>query len=68
LIEQINLVLRGLMNYFAVSNSSWCFSYLGDWVEKKIRRHLAGAHQRQGFGWKRRNKEWLYSTLGLFNE
>src|SRR5713226_5096241 len=36
------------------------------WVEKKIRRHLARAAQRQGFGWKRWSREWLYGTLGLF--
>ena len=27
-----------------------CFSYIRDWVEKKIRCHLARARQRQGFG------------------
>jgi RNA-directed DNA polymerase len=68
LIEQINPILRGWVNYFAVGHSSRCFSYIRDWVEKKIRSHLAKACQRQGFGWKRWSKEWLYDTLGLFNE
>ncbi len=68
LIEQINPILRGWVNYFAVGHSSRCFSYIRNWVEKKIRRHLAGARQRQGFGWKRWSREWLYGTLGLFNE
>src|SRR6476620_5081906 len=35
---------------------------------KKIRRHLARACQRQGCGWKRWGREWLYGTLGLFSE
>ena len=68
LIEQINPILRGWVNYFAVGHSSRCFSYIRDWVEKKIRCHLARARQRPGFGWKRWRKEWLYGTLGLFHE
>jgi RNA-directed DNA polymerase len=68
LIEQINPILRGWVNYFAVGHSSRCFSYIRDWVEKKIRCHLARARQRQGFGWKRWKREWLYETLGLFQE
>ena len=68
LIEEINPILRGWVNYFAIGHSSRCFSYIRDWVEKKIRRHLARACQRRGFGWKRWSREWLYGTLGLFNE
>ena len=68
LIGQINPILRGWVNYFAVGHSSRCFSYIRDWVEKKIRCHLARASKRQGFGWKRWSREWLYGTLGLFHE
>jgi RNA-directed DNA polymerase len=68
LIEKINPMLRGWVQYFAVGHSSRCFSYIRNWVEKKIRRHLARACQRRGFGWKRWSKEWLYGTLGLFAE
>jgi len=67
LIEQINPILRGWVNYFAVGHSSRCFSYIRNWVEKKIRCHLARARQRQGFGWKRWSREWLYGMLGLFS-
>ena len=68
LIEQINPILRGWVNYFAIGHSSRCFGYIRDWVEKKIRRHLARAAQRRGFGWKRWSREWLYGALGLFYE
>jgi len=68
LIEQTNPILRGWVNYFAVGHSSRCFSYIRNWVEKKIRCHLARARQRQGFGWKRWSREWLYGALGLFHE
>ncbi len=57
IIEQINPILRGWVNYFAVGHSSRCFSYIRDWVEKKIRSHLARACQRRGFGWKRWSKD-----------
>jgi RNA-directed DNA polymerase len=68
LIEQINPILRGWVQYFAVGHSSRCFSYIRDWVETKIRSHLGRASQRQGLGWKRWSREWLYGTLGLFHE
>lgn len=66
-IELINPILRGWVNYFAVGDSSRCFSFIRDWVEKKIRRHMMRARNRKGFGWKRWSKQWLYSVLGLFN-
>lgn len=66
--EQINPILRGWVKYFALGHSSRCFSFIRNWVETKIRRHLARACKRQGFGWKRWSREWLYGTLGLFSE
>jgi RNA-directed DNA polymerase len=67
-IELINPILRGWVNYFAVGHSSRCFSMVKGWVEKKARRHLMRVRKRRGFGWKRWSSEWLYGTLGLFNE
>ena len=67
-IEKINPILRGWVHYFAIGHSSVCFSYIRYWVETKIRRLLARACQRRGFGWKRWSREWLYKTLGLFSE
>ena len=66
-IELINPILRGWVNYFAVGHASRCFSFVKDWVEKKIRRHLMRARKRKGFGWQRWSKQWLYAELGLFN-
>jgi RNA-directed DNA polymerase len=66
-IELITPILRGWVNYFAVGNSSRCFSFIKDWVGKKIRRHMMRARKRMGFGWKRWSKQWLYRVLGLFN-
>src|SRR5215469_10454805 len=67
-IEQINPILRGWVNYFRVGNSGHCFSVIKAWVEKKVRRHLMRARNRQGNGWKRWSKAWLYGPLGLFND
>src|SRR3954447_11000864 len=66
-IQLINPILRGWVNYFAVGHSSRCLSFVRDWVEKKVRRHLMRARQRRGFGWRRWSKRWLYEGLGLFN-
>jgi len=66
-IELINPVLRGWVNYFAIGHASRCFSYVRDWVEKKVRRHLMRARKRRGFRWKRWSRPWLYETLGLYN-
>jgi RNA-directed DNA polymerase len=67
-ITQINPILRGWVNYFAVGDSSECFSFVRYWVEKKIRRHLMRARERGGFGWKRWSKEWLYGKLRLYHD
>jgi RNA-directed DNA polymerase len=66
-VQLINPMLRGWVNYFAVGHSSACFSFIKDWVEKKVRRHMLRARKRKGFGWKRWSRPWLYETLKLFN-
>jgi RNA-directed DNA polymerase len=67
-IYLINPILRGWVNYFRVGNSSECFGYIKDWVEKRARRHLMRARKRRGVGWNRWSRAWLYETLGLFND
>mgnify|MGYP005634946927 CR=1 FL=1 len=67
IIQIINPILRGWVNYFRIGNSSRCFGYVKDWVEKKVRRNLMRARKRSGFGWNRWSRTWLYDTLKLFN-
>jgi len=67
-IEEINPILRGWVNYFAVGHSSRCFSFIKLWVEKKVRRHLMRSRGQPGFGWKRWSTEWLHDKLGIFND
>ena len=66
-IQAINPILRGWVNYFAVGHAGRCFSFIRNWVEQKVRRHLARSRQRPGFGWKRWSRRWLYDALGLFD-
>lgn len=67
-VALINPILRGWVRYFAVGDSSRCFGFIKDWVEKKVRRHLMRARNRKGFGWKRWSRRRLYDTLRLFND
>src|SRR5216683_3092253 len=66
-IQQINPILRGWVNYFRVGHASRCFSYVRDWVEKKVRWHLMRSAKRRGLGWTRWSQAWLYATLELFD-
>jgi RNA-directed DNA polymerase len=67
-IYLINPILRGWVNYFRTGNSSRCFTFVKDWVEKKVRRHLMKARKLRGFGWARWDRQWLYQTLGVYSD
>lgn len=67
-IDQINPILRGWVNYYRIGNASRCFDYVKMWVEKRVRRHLMRACKRRGFGWERWNKDWLYQIKGLYSD
>ena len=67
-IYLINPILRGWANYYRIGNSSRCFNYVKDWVEKKVRRHLMRARGYRGFGWAKWDRQWFYRTLGLYKD
>jgi RNA-directed DNA polymerase len=66
-VEHINPILRGWVNYFASGYSSRCFQFVKRWVEVKVRRHLMRARKRRGLGWERWTTQWLHANLALFN-
>jgi RNA-directed DNA polymerase len=66
-VQLINPILRGWVNYFAIGHSSQCFFDVRDGVEKQVRRHLMRARKLRGFGWQRWSRRWLYDGLGLFS-
>jgi hypothetical protein len=51
-----------------IFDSTRCFCYVRDWVEKKVRRHLARNSKRPGFGWKRWSTRYLTRNLGLYSD
>lgn len=67
-IDLINPILRGWVNYFRIGNSSRCFSYVRKWVEQKVRRHLMRSRGFDGFGWKRWSNTFLYGKLKLYKD
>ncbi len=68
MIEEINPMLRGWVNYFRIGHASRCFGFVRDWVERKVRRHMMRARGRRGFGWNRWSRAWLYKALGLYSD
>jgi hypothetical protein len=66
-VDAINPIVRGWVNYFAIGHSSRCFGFVRSWIEKKIRRHLMRARKRRGYGWERWTSQWPYGTMGLCN-
>jgi len=68
LIHEINPILAGWLNYFRVGQANRHFNYIRDWVERKVRRHLARVGKRPGFGWKRWSTDRLYRLLGLYSD
>jgi RNA-directed DNA polymerase len=67
-IAEINPILRGWVRYFAIGNSNRCFTYVRQWVEVKVRRHLMRARERPGYGWRTWSTQWFYGDLGLYGD
>jgi RNA-directed DNA polymerase len=67
-VAQVNLIVRGWVNYFRVGNSSQAFNKVKYHVERKVRRFAANKSKRTGFGWKRWSSEIVYGSWGLFGD
>jgi RNA-directed DNA polymerase len=67
-VANVNLIVRGWVNYFRVGNSSQAFLKVKDQVERKVRRFAAKKSKRSGFGWKRWSSDVVYGTWGLFGD
>ncbi len=65
-VQRINPILRGWVTYFAIGQSSRCFSYVCAWVAMKIQRHWLRTRQRSGFGWRRWRWLRLARAVGVF--
>jgi RNA-directed DNA polymerase len=67
-VANVNLIVRGWVNYFRVGNSSQAFRKVQDQVERKVRRFAAKKSKRSGFGWKRWSSDVVYGTWDLFRD
>jgi RNA-directed DNA polymerase len=67
-IQAVNRVVRGWVNYFRVGNSSSTFDEVRSFIEKKVRRFVMRRKGRKGFGWKRWSREDIYKKWGLYND
>ncbi len=66
-VQSINPIIRGWVNYFRIGAASKMFKYVKYWVMKKIRRYLMRQRGKKGFGWSRWSNGWIYTKLGLFS-
>ena len=67
-IQAVNAVVRGWVNYFRVGNSTHTFCKVRDFIEKKVRRFVMKRKGRKGFGWKRWSREEIYKNWGLYSD
>jgi group II intron reverse transcriptase/maturase len=67
-IDKINSVLQGWVQFFSVGNSSRAFSEVREYTEMKVRTLLTRRKRRRkrSIGWKRWSNEYLYGELELF--
>lgn len=67
-IQELNPVIRGWINYYRIGHCGRLFSRLKNWVEMKVRRYVRKKQGRFGFGWKEWSKEIVYGKWRLYND
>ena len=64
-IAEINLVIRGWVNYFKIGNSTSTLRYIKDNIILKLRLFERKKRKEKGFGWKKWSNGMFY-RMGLF--
>ena len=67
-IQAVNEVIRGWVNYFRIGNSNSTFDKVRYDIERKVRRFVMKRKKLKGFGWKRWSREEIYQKWGLYND
>ena len=67
-IQAVNSVIRGWVNYFRIGNSNSAFNKVRDYIERKVRKFVMRRKKLKGFGWKRWSREVIYQEWGLYND
>jgi RNA-directed DNA polymerase len=68
IIQSVNLVIRGWVNYFRIGNSNRTFNKVRNDIEKKVRKFVMRRKKLKGFGWKLWSREDIYKKWGLYND
>jgi len=68
IIQGVNQILAGWVNFYRVGHSTKAFYLVRDYVEQRIRRLLVKRTRKRGagFGWKRWSRQFIYGVLGLY--
>lgn len=67
-IEQLNPVIRGWVNYFRIANSSKKFGKIRLYAAKKVRKFMRKRRNKSGYGYKKYPDDYLYNKLGLYRD
>ncbi|MBM3298751.1 MAG: group II intron reverse transcriptase/maturase [Deltaproteobacteria bacterium] len=67
-IQAVNVVVRGWVNYFRIGNSTRVFKIVRYEIERKVRKFVMRRQKRRGFGWKRWSREEIYQKWGLYQD
>jgi len=67
-IQAVNAVIRGWVNYFRIGNSNSTFNKVRNDIEKKVRKFVMRRKKLKGFGWKRWSREEIYQKWGLYRD
>jgi len=67
-IQAVNAVVRGWVNYFRIGNSTRAFQVVRYEIERKVRKFVSKRRKRRGFGWKRWSREEIYQKWGLYQD
>ena len=67
-IEQLNPVIRGWVNYFRIANSSKKFGKIRLYAAKKVRKFMRKRRNKSGYGYKKYPDSYLYNKLGLYRD
>ncbi len=65
-VEKLNPVVRGWVNYFRIGNSGRIFIKIRDYTAMKVRGFIRKRQARKGYGWKEITSDFLYGKLGLY--
>ena len=67
-VKELKPVIRGWVNYHRFSNASRKFGKVRSYVEQRVRKFMRRRRGESGYGYKEYPSEYLYKTLGLYND